>query len=130
MTLVCLSLLQVALSRGDMPLFYSVRRVVLVPLWSHHILYILYVCMYILCKCLFINIINVHIRASILRWPELFGQGPRAVRQGHSNCETWRRACRAARSKYSQRMWIERNGCARYIFSFLLIQRLIRFLPL
>jgi hypothetical protein len=36
---------------------------------------------------MFINIINVYICASNLRWPELFGQGPRAVRQGRSNCE-------------------------------------------
>jgi hypothetical protein len=27
------------------------------------------------------------VRASVSRWPELFGQGPRAVRQGRSNCE-------------------------------------------
>jgi hypothetical protein len=27
------------------------------------------------------------VRASVSHWPELFGQGPRAVRQGRSNCE-------------------------------------------
>jgi hypothetical protein len=42
------------------------------------------VCVYI---CMFISIINVYICASNLRWPELFGQGPRAVRQGRTNCE-------------------------------------------
>jgi hypothetical protein len=32
--------------------------------------------------------INAYIRlASNLRWLELFGQGPRAVRQGRTNCE-------------------------------------------
>jgi hypothetical protein len=30
---------------------------------------------------------RIFVRASNLRWPELFGQGPGAVRQGRTNCE-------------------------------------------
>jgi hypothetical protein len=67
------------------------------------------VCIY---NWLFINIINVYIRASNLRWPELFGQGPRAVRQGRSNCEVGVARVAPRVLKGSQRMCIERNSCA------------------
>jgi hypothetical protein len=30
---------------------------------------------------------RIFVRASNLRWPELFRQGPGAVRQGRTNCE-------------------------------------------
>jgi hypothetical protein len=52
--------------------------------YSRHFCILYNVCIYI---CMFINIINVYIRTSYLRWFELFGQGPSAVRQGRSNCE-------------------------------------------
>jgi hypothetical protein len=54
--------------------------------------YFIYCMMYV-CMCVYIYIYNYHnmcvniVRASNLRWPELFGQGPGAVRQGRTNCE-------------------------------------------
>jgi hypothetical protein len=52
----------------------------------------LFASFFVYCVCVYYNwllisIINVYICASNLRWPELFSQGPRAVRQGRSNCK-------------------------------------------
>jgi hypothetical protein len=59
------------------------------------------------------------VRASVSRWPELFGQGPRAVRQGRSNCEVGvARVAPRVFERDSQRMVKERSSCDRCIFSF------------
>jgi hypothetical protein len=55
-------------------------------LFASYFVYCYNVCTYV-CIYMLINIINVYICASNLRWPELFGQDPRAVRQGRTNCE-------------------------------------------
>jgi hypothetical protein len=78
---------------------------------------------------LFISIINVYICASNLRWPELFGQGPRAVRQGRSNCEVGvARVAPRVLNEGSQRTCMERSSCARCIFSFLVLRSTFTFL--
>jgi hypothetical protein len=59
------------------------------------------------------------VRASVSRWPELFGQGPRAVRQGRSNCEVGvARVAPRVLNDDSQRTVKERSSCASCIFSF------------
>jgi hypothetical protein len=73
----------------------------------------------------------MHIRASNLRWPELFGQGPRAVRQGRSNCEVGV-ACVAPRvlnDRVSVRLKNEVVVLDVFLV-FLVFDRLLRLLPL
>jgi hypothetical protein len=80
---------------------------------------------------LFISIINVYICASNLRWPELFGQGPRAVRQGRSNCEVGvaRVAPRVLNRVFSVRLKNEAVVLDVFLV-FLVYDRLLRLLPL
>jgi hypothetical protein len=90
-------------------------------------------CMCVYYNWLFISIINVYICASNLRWPELFGQGPRAVRQGRSNCEVGvaRVAPRVLNRVFSVRLKNEAVVLDVDVFLvFLVYDRLLRLLPL
>jgi hypothetical protein len=71
------------------------------------------------------------VRASVSRWPELFGQGPRAVRQGRSNCEVGV-ACVARRvlnDTVSVRLKNEVVVLDMFLV-FLVFDRLLRLLPI
>jgi hypothetical protein len=71
------------------------------------------------------------VRASVSRWPELFGQGPRAVRQGRSNCEVGvaRVAPRVLNDTVSVRLKNEVVVLDVFLV-FLVFDRLLRLLPL
>jgi hypothetical protein len=71
------------------------------------------------------------VRASVSRWPELFGQGPRAVRQGRSNCEVGvaRVAPRVLNDIVSVRLKNEVVVLVVFLV-FLVFDRLLRLLPL